>query len=47
GQGRDNAKTFLDDNPEIFNEIDTLLRAKLGLNRNLAPTALVSTRLDI
>ena len=47
GQGRDNAKQFLEDNAEVFGEIDTILRAKLGMNRNLAPTALVTTRLDV
>ncbi|MEQ1823680.1 MAG: recombinase RecA, partial [Fimbriimonadaceae bacterium] len=27
GQGRDNARTFLEENPEIFNEIDKKIRA--------------------
>ncbi len=31
GQGRDNAKLFLKDNPELANEIETLLRQSAGL----------------
>ena len=31
GQGRENAKQYLTDNPEIMDEIDTRLRIKLGL----------------
>ncbi|MCR5161338.1 MAG: recombinase RecA [Lachnospiraceae bacterium] len=31
GQGRENAKQYLADNPEIMNEIDHKLRVKLGL----------------
>ena len=31
GQGRENAKQFLSDNPEIMKEIDKTLRIKLGL----------------
>jgi recombination protein RecA len=29
GQGKDNARQFLKDNPAIFEELDTLLRQKL------------------
>jgi recombination protein RecA len=37
GQGRENAKTFLQDSPQIFWEIDSLLREKAGVARTLAP----------
>lgn len=31
GQGRDNARNFLEDQPEMLEELDSLLRGKLGL----------------
>ncbi len=31
GQGRENSRKFLDDNPEMYTEIETKLREKLGL----------------
>ena len=31
GQGRENSKQFLHENPEIFTELDTLIRQKAGL----------------
>ena len=31
GQGRENAKTFLDDNPEIASEIEARIRQSAGL----------------
>lgn len=31
GQGRENSRKFLDDNPEMYTEIETKLRDKLGL----------------
>ena len=31
GQGRENSKQFLQENPEIFVELDTLIRQKAGL----------------
>jgi recombination protein RecA len=37
GQGRENAKTFLQDSPQMFWEIDGLLREKAGVARTLAP----------
>ena len=37
GQGRENAKTFLQDSPQMFWEIDGLLREKAGLARLVAP----------
>jgi recombination protein RecA len=37
GQGRENAKAFLQDSPQIFWEIDGLLREKAGITRTLAP----------
>src|SRR5262245_10814787 len=39
GQGRDNAKQFLKDNPDIRKKIDTELRKMLGLIRAEAPAA--------
>jgi recombination protein RecA len=32
GQGRENAKAFLEENPEIANEIEARVRAELGMN---------------
>ena len=46
GQGRDNARTFLDENQPMLDEIDGLLRAKLGL-KPLARSAVVASRLDV
>lgn len=46
GQGRENARQFLDENSEVFAEIDGLLRAKLGLVKSAA-TAVVATRMDV
>jgi recombination protein RecA len=37
GQGRENAKTFLSENPAIANEIDTQVRNRFGLPVVLAP----------
>ena len=37
GQGRENAKTFLAENPAIANEIDALVRGRFGLPVVLAP----------
>jgi recombination protein RecA len=34
GQGRENAKTFLRENPEIFRKIDERVRKELGLTRD-------------
>lgn len=31
GQGRQNSKEFLQDNPDILNEIDEKIRVKVGL----------------
>ena len=31
GQGKENVKKFLNDNPEIADEIETKIRVKLGL----------------
>src|SRR6201990_94609 len=36
GQGRENAKQFLKDNPAIFNAIDEKVRKELGLTRDTA-----------
>jgi len=37
GQGRENAKTFLKENPEVYKAIDTRLRKELGLAAEVAP----------
>ncbi len=39
GQGRENAKQFLKDNPDIRQKIDTELRKNLGLNKEAAAPA--------
>lgn len=36
GQGRDNAKTFLDENPMVFNEIDSKVRTLFAAERDAA-----------
>ena len=33
GQGRENAKSFLRENPEVFQEIEKQVRVKLGLEK--------------
>jgi len=37
GQGRENAKQFLKDNPEIFKDIDEKVRKELGMTREAEP----------
>jgi recombination protein RecA len=37
GQGRENARLFLKDNPDLASEVDGKLRAELGLAKNGAP----------
>jgi len=39
GQGRDNARTFLEENPEVFNEIDTKLRDAFRAEKNAKAVA--------
>jgi recombination protein RecA len=39
GQGRENAKQFLKDNPDVKNKVDTELRKLLGLTRTESVTA--------
>lgn len=41
GQGRDNARNFLDENPVVFNEIDTKLRDMFKAERANLPTQAV------
>ena len=41
GQGRENAKTFLRENPEVFRKIDERVRKDLGLTRDIAEIAAV------
>ncbi len=42
GQGRDNAKTFLDDNPEVFAELDTAVRAVIAPPKTDVDPAIVA-----
>lgn len=43
GQGRENAKQYLKDNPEVLNEVDTIIRKKFGLPiEEKAPTVKVN-----
>jgi recombination protein RecA len=42
GQGRDNARTFLEENKAIFGEIDTKVREAFAAERAMAPAAVVS-----
>ena len=42
GQGRDNARTFLEENPAIFAEIDGKLRAAFAAERASAPATAVA-----
>jgi recombination protein RecA len=42
GQGRENARQFLKDNPDIRQQIDTELRKALGLGRK-EPEAVAAT----
>ena len=37
GQGRENARQFLMDNPDLYSEIDTKLRTQIGLIRAPKP----------
>lgn len=45
GQGRDNAKTYLEDHPEVFSEIDTKLRDMLKAEKAPAPKS-VAVEMD-
>lgn len=47
GQGRDNARQFLEDNQEILMELDSMIRVKYGLVKDTSGAALVATRLDV
>ena len=42
GQGRDNARTFLEEHPAIFEEIDTKVRDMFKAERASAPVEAVS-----
>jgi recombination protein RecA len=37
GQGRENARSFLKENPAILAELDTKIRRKVGLDKTIAP----------
>jgi recombination protein RecA len=37
GQGRENAKQFMKDNPEVFRSIDEKVRKELGMSRDSMP----------
>jgi recombination protein RecA len=41
GQGRENAKAFLKENPEVFRKVDERVRKELGLARDVAEVATV------
>ncbi|HEY3492552.1 MAG TPA: DNA recombination/repair protein RecA, partial [Solirubrobacterales bacterium] len=43
GQGRNNAKQFLVDNPELALEIETKVRTALGIGDEAAPAAEADT----
>jgi recombination protein RecA len=40
GQGRENAREFLKQNPDMVNKLDAMIREKSGLNGGVVPTAL-------
>jgi recombination protein RecA len=46
GQGRENVRQFLKDNPDIRVKIDVELRKSLGLNKNVEADAAVPTPID-
>jgi recombination protein RecA len=46
GQGRENAKTFLMENPDIAAEIDHKIRDNFGLPVNFAPASTVAAEID-
>jgi len=37
GQGRENAKLFLKDNPQVYAEVEEKVKTFLGVNKNVAP----------
>jgi recombination protein RecA len=39
GQGRENAKVFLRENPEVFKKIEDRVRRELGLTREVEAAA--------
>jgi recombination protein RecA len=41
GQGRDNAKTYFQQNPALFDELDQKLRAILFSNKKVEPAEVV------
>jgi recombination protein RecA len=45
GQGRENVKTFLDQNPTLVTELDAAIRSRFGLAVNFVPKA--ETQLDL
>jgi len=49
GQGRDNARTYLGEHPEMLDEIDTLLRQKMGVKVRgaISDTAVVGGALNV
>ncbi len=43
GQGKENARTFLIDNPDLANEIESKIKAQMGIGvRTVAPAAVIS-----
>jgi len=43
GQGRENVKTFLQENPELAFELDNQIRQAVGLRLRAAPEEVVAT----
>ncbi len=46
GQGRENSRQFLKDNPDVRAAIDTEIRTTLGLGKNAPPVAPASTEVE-
>ena len=43
GQGKENARTFLIDNPDLANEIESKIKEQMGIGvRTVAPAAVIS-----
>ena len=46
GQGKENARTFLKDNPDLANELDKKIKEKLGIGARVDAPADVSPAVD-
>ena len=47
GQGRENAKTYLEENPSLTGELDAAIRNHFGLTANFAPKTALDLDLTI